>query len=118
MDVLYSEIPWNLLFAYYLFSLCIIIAEEDYTAINENHFPLSLLSDDNRRDCLIIAIISDDVQEEGEYFYLDLSLYTEFGLQNDTLINIATTQINIIDGDGKVEKKIISTCQIVYFTHN
>ena len=53
--------------------------------------------------CFDVTINDDNALENEESFFLDLSLDAIFGVQDGTRITLNSTEITIIDNDGKSE---------------
>ncbi len=77
----------------------------DYTAITADQFPLTLFAAQTpsraRRECFDVFITDGNALENGEEFYIDLSLDSLFGPQDGTRITLNSTTIRIIDDDSK-----------------
>ncbi len=85
----------------YIFFIC-CTGEYDYMSISPNQNPLSIFSNSIRSMCFSITIFSDGLHEKDEIFYVDLFLYGEFDcLWKDVAIELNTTEVIIVDGDGK-----------------
>ena len=86
----------------------------DYTAITAEQFPLTIFLQNTiiRRICFNVTINDDDALENEESFFLDLSLDTLFGIQDGTLVTLDSTEITIIDADGKSETIIIMNIDV------
>ncbi len=53
-----------------------------------------------RRSCFQLIIAEDDIREDDEFLFLDLSLDTRFS-QERTTITLNSTRVTILDNTGK-----------------